>query len=85
MRFYLGDNGIYTGDCLPGDRVATDDEVAAYQSAQAKAVRIIKIESELIEIDNKRIRPLAEGDTEYLSMLNQKAIILRDELRVLTK
>ena len=42
--------------------------------------RIDEIKAELASIDLKRIRPLAEGDAEYLATLNAKAISLRDEL-----
>lgn len=46
--------------------------------------RIAEIKAELIALDIKRIRPLAEGDADYLATLNSQAIALRDELTVLT-
>jgi len=35
------------------------------------------IDAQLAAIDDKRIRPLAEGDTVYLAKLNKQAIALR--------
>ena len=46
--------------------------------------RIAEIKSELIALDIKRIRPLAEGDVDYLATLNAQAIALRSELTSLT-
>lgn len=38
------------------------------------------IQSKLSVLDTKRIRPMAEGDTEFLAKLNAEAITLREEL-----
>lgn len=38
------------------------------------------IKRQLVELDIKRIRPLAEGDVEYLAKLNADAIALRAKL-----
>ena len=45
------------------------------------AVRMYEIKAELAAIDQRRIRPLAEGDTEYLATLNAQAVVLRAELQ----
>ena len=37
--------------------------------------------AELDALDKKRVRPLAEGDTEYLAGLNEQIIALRATLR----
>lgn len=46
--------------------------------------RVTEIKEELIALDVKRIRPMCEGDTEYLATLNAQAGALREELRGLT-
>jgi hypothetical protein len=46
-----------------------------------KQNRIQEIQFELLTIDKKRIRPMAEGDTEFLNNLNLKAANLRQELK----
>lgn len=43
--------------------------------------RIAEIKAELVALDIRRIRPLAEGDTSYLSTLNAQVLALRAELR----
>lgn len=48
---------------------------------QVKQNRIQQIQAELLTIDQKRIRPIAEGDTEYLAVLNTQVVTLREELR----
>lgn len=45
------------------------------------AQRITEIKIELAELDQRRIRPLAEGDTDYLATLNAQAVELRAELQ----
>lgn len=45
--------------------------------------RIDQIKAELVALDAKKIRPLAEGDTDYLATLNAQTRMLRDELRSL--
>ena len=47
--------------------------------------RIMQIKSELAELDQRRIRPLAEGDTGYLATLNAQTVALRAELQTLTQ
>lgn len=46
--------------------------------------RIAEIKAELTSLDFKRIRPIAEGDTEYLAELNTQVLALRAELKLLT-
>lgn len=45
--------------------------------------RIAEIKAELDALDFKKIRPLAAGDTEYLAILQEKTLLLQDELKVL--
>ncbi len=45
------------------------------------AQRVAEIKTELAAIDQRRIRPLAEGDTDYLATLNAQAVALRAELQ----
>lgn len=45
------------------------------------ATRISEIKAELAAIDQRRIRPLAEGDTDYLAVLNGQVVALRAELQ----
>lgn len=45
--------------------------------------RIAEIKTELAALDIKRIRPAAEGDTAYLTILNAQAVALRAELQAL--
>ena len=44
---------------------------------------IAQIKSELAAIDSKRIRPISEGDTAFLAILNAQAVTLRTELATL--
>lgn len=50
-----------------------------------KGMRIAEIKVILAELDQRRIRPMAEGDTEYLATLNTQAVALRAELQGLLK
>lgn len=45
--------------------------------------RIEELKSELAALDIKRIRPTAEGDTDYLTVLNAQAVAIRAELQAL--
>lgn len=45
--------------------------------------RIAEIKAELATLDQKKIRPLAEGDTKYLAGLNAQTAKLRAELQTL--
>lgn len=57
---------------------------AVIDSAKAENPRIAEIKADLSALDFKRIRPLAEGDTEYLTTINAQAVALRAELTALT-
>lgn len=54
---------------------------AEYLSEKEKQEFNGKIIAQLDALDKKRIRPLAEGDTEYLKGLNEQIIKLRETLR----
>ena len=58
----------------------TEADVAA-QSQTMIQFRIAEIKAELSNIDQRRIRPMAEGDTDYLATLNAQAVALRAELQ----
>ena len=47
--------------------------------------KITGLKISLSELDDRRIRPLAEGDTERLEELNTQARALRAELQALTE
>jgi len=47
------------------------------------AIRINEIKAELAALDQKKIRPLAEGDTAFLATLNAQTLTLRKELAAL--
>lgn len=49
----------------------------------AGEIRIEAIKAELSALDIKRIRPLAEGDAEWLKTYNDQAVVLREELKAL--
>ena len=51
------------------------------QAEQEKIAWNAPIYLELDSLDKKRVRPLAEGDTEYLTGLNEQIINLRATLR----
>ena len=51
----------------------------------AKIERIAQIKAELNLIDSRSIRPIRDGDTEYLETLNAQVVELRQELRTLEK
>ena len=52
-------------------------------AAELAEIRIMEIQQSLSEIDQKRIRPLAEGDTEIIEKLNQQARDLRQEMQTI--
>ena len=54
------------------------------QAQMAAVARIAEIKTELAALDQRRIRPMAEGDTDYLATLNAQAVALREELQQLT-
>lgn len=45
--------------------------------------RIAEIKAELTSLDFKKIRPIAAGDTEYLSILQAQTVVLQEELKAL--
>lgn len=53
------------------------------QRAERAKQRALIIRQELQALDLKRIRPLAEGETEILAALNAKVVQLRKELAAL--
>ena len=46
-----------------------------------KQTRIRQIKSELSALDEKSIRPMREGDTEYLATIKAQVTVLRAELQ----
>lgn len=75
-------NAGYTEDQIEVKWV-TDAEWAIIQEAQKDPIVEWNrpILAKLDSLDKKRIRPLAEGDTEYLAGLNEQIIALRATLR----
>jgi len=60
----------------------TDAQVQQwYTDYQEPSPRIAEIKNELAALDIKRIRPVAEGDTAFLTTLNAQAVALRAELQ----
>lgn len=59
----------------------TPDELPLLSAEQIKAQQDMAfnaaIYAQLDEIDKRRVRPLAEGDTGYLAELNAQAVALR--------
>ena len=60
----------------------TEADILA-QAQMAAVARIAEIKTELAVLDQRRIRPMAEGDTDYLATLNAQAATLRTELQTL--
>ncbi len=58
----------------------TDEEKAREENTK----RIAEIKVELIELDNKTIRPLRAGETEKLKELEEESEKLREEMQSLT-
>ena len=56
-------------------------EALAQRAAAQDAAHNATVIAQLDALDKKRIRPLAEGDYEQLSALNEQAIALRATLR----
>lgn len=82
--FFIDKNGdVYAGECADGDRVASSEEVASWQSAREKFIRRAEILAQLAEIDRRSIRPIAEGDVEFLTQLRAPVNALRTELQSL--
>ena len=69
--------------CIDGAWAVTSEDMAAQEADRIATARIAEIKTELVTIDQKRIRPLAEGDTAYLSTLNSQVVSLRAELNTL--
>ncbi len=58
-------------------------EYTEKQTEVQQQARINEIKAELIELDNKTIRPLRAGETEKLEELEIQAKALREELKTL--
>lgn len=72
---------------LPEGSVPISDEevqsIRAPTAGELRAKKIADIKSKLNAIDLMRIRPIAEGDSDFLSKLNAQALPLRAELAAL--
>jgi len=66
--------------------IETDEQITrTYPDMQPdtegiKARRRAAILADLVALDLRRIRPTAEGDAEFLAVLNAQAVALREEL-----
>jgi len=91
MKYYKNNDGeVYAYDetqtPIDGLTLMTKAQVEAHinpkpTAAQNKQSRIAQIEVELIALDKKSIRPMREGDTEYLVKIKAQVTALRNELR----
>ena len=73
---YLDGGAVFTVEAVD---LTTDQLAAKAAAVVAKANAVIA--AQLAALDLKRIRPAAEGDTEYLATLNAEAIALRARLQ----
>lgn len=55
--------------------------LAAAEQNVAAMDAVLSIKAKIQDIDQKRIRPLAEGDAVYLAKLNKQIIALREQLK----
>lgn len=82
---------IYVGDEQEGSRPATEAEILENQQKGEKTARIMQIERDLREIDEKSARALravatgtaTEDDTAWITALEQLAWDLRQEWHLL--
>ena len=70
---------------LPAGSIAVtpEEDAALWPQPIPPNPRIAELKAQILAIDLKRIRPLAEGDTEYLATLNAQLLPLRAELEPL--
>jgi len=54
------DGLMYAGDCQPGDREATTEEIVAFEAMRDKTTRLAEIDARLAEIDADSGRPSRE-------------------------
>jgi lysylphosphatidylglycerol synthetase-like protein (DUF2156 family) len=52
-----------------------------FSESELKSQRVGQIKSALAALDQKKIRPMAEGDATFLASLNTQTAVLRDELK----
>ena len=94
-KFYTIENGLPVlgeGEVVPKgatEFVLNEEPDVLAQAQQRENVLIQKnnelaaLKQNLSDIDIKRVRPLAEGDNEYLAQLNSEAETLRNQVRTL--
>lgn len=75
--FIIEPNGKCYNSCLAS---SLPEGTIILPADPAPNPRIVEIKTELAAIDQRRIRPIAEGDTNYLAALNEQAAALRIEL-----
>lgn len=80
--FVAKDGTFYGGDCQPGDRAATAEEMEAYAQAKSKAARKAEIIAELFEIDKASARPARELVAALIGGASAITDIAKEKIRV---
>ena len=74
---------LYQGIMQPGDRIATEEEVASHLAESSRSISILDIYRKLDVIDRKTIRALRKSEQAILNQLEAEAEALREALRKL--
>lgn len=82
LGYYIDSSSgaLYQGAQQPGDREATEEEVASHTLSMQEKITQAIVEAKLLALDLKSIRAIREGDTARIAQHNAEAESLRTQL-----